>query len=73
MKMPLQILSTLLSAALVLPLSTLAQSLALVSSEKDDAISVVSLKDLTLQGTIATCKRPRHLQLSPDRKQLMVA
>ena len=23
--------------------------------------------------TIGTCKRPRHLQLSPDRKQLLVA
>jgi PQQ-dependent catabolism-associated beta-propeller protein len=50
-----------------------AQSIALVSSEKDNALTVVNLKDLTVQGTISTCKRPRHMQLTPDRKQVLVA
>jgi PQQ-dependent catabolism-associated beta-propeller protein len=50
-----------------------AQSIALVSSEKDNALTVVNLKDLTVQGTISTCKRPRHMHLMPERKQVLVA
>ena len=60
-------------AFLALPMTALAQGLALVSSEKDNALTIVNLKDLTVQGTIATCKRPRHLQVMPDRKQVLVA
>lgn len=62
-----------LTVALLSPTFVLAQSTALVSSEKDNTLTIVNLKDLTVQGTIATCKRPRHLQLMPDRKQLLVA
>jgi PQQ-dependent catabolism-associated beta-propeller protein len=50
-----------------------AQGVAFVSSEKDHAISVVDLKAQALLGSVATCKRPRHMQLSVDGKQLWVA
>jgi PQQ-dependent catabolism-associated beta-propeller protein len=49
----------------------LAQGTAYVSSEKDDALTVIDLATLTVKGTIATCKRGRHLQLTPDRKLLL--
>ena len=44
-----------------------------VTSEKDNALTIVDVATLTVQGTIATCKRPRHQQLSPDGKKLLVA
>ena len=50
-----------------------AQGVAFVSSEKDHALSIIDLATLSVTGTIPTCKRPRHLQLSADKKQLMVA
>lgn len=50
-----------------------AQGTAFVSSEKDHAIAVVDLKTLAVTGTIKTCKRPRHMQVTPDGKQLAVA
>lgn len=49
-----------------------AQGTAYVSSEKDDALTLIDLATLTVKGTIPTCKRGRHIQLTPDRK-LMVA
>ena len=39
-----------------------AAPVALVSSEKDHAITLVDTATLQVVGTIATCKRPRHLQ-----------
>jgi DNA-binding beta-propeller fold protein YncE len=51
----------------------MAQGTAYVSSEKDHAITVLDLTAQAVTGTIATCKRPRHLQLTPDGKQLLVA
>lgn len=48
-----------------------AQGLAYVSSEKDDALTVIDLATLAVKGTIPTCKRGRHLQLTPDRKLLV--
>ena len=50
-----------------------AQALAWVSSEKDAALTLVDLAKQEVVGTVPTCKRPRHMQLSPDRKQLLVA
>ena len=50
-----------------------AQGVAFVSSEKDNALTVIDLKTLAIAGTVPTCKRPRHMQLTPDGKQLMVA
>jgi PQQ-dependent catabolism-associated beta-propeller protein len=50
-----------------------AQGTAFVSSEKDHALTVIDLKTMAVTGTIATCKRPRHMQLMPGGKQLVVA
>ena len=50
-----------------------AQAMAWVSSEKDNAIALVDLAQGKVTATVPTCKRPRHMQLSPDRKQMMVA
>jgi len=48
-----------------------AQGTAYVSSEKDDALTMIDLATLTVKGTIPTCKRGRHLQLTPDRKLML--
>lgn len=61
-------------AALVLSISAAsAQGTAWVSSEKDHALTLVDLKTMAVAGTVATCKRPRHMRLTPDGRQLMVA
>jgi len=52
--------------------SAFAQGTAYVSSEKDNALTLIDLATLSVKGTIATCKRARHVQLTADRK-LMVA
>ena len=49
-----------------------AQGTAYVSSEKDNALTLIDLRTLTVKGTLPTCKRARHVQLTADRK-LMVA
>lgn len=49
-----------------------AQGTAYVSSEKDDALTLIDTQTLAVKGTIATCKRGRHIQRLPDGK-LMVA
>ena len=48
-----------------------AQGTVYVSSEKDDALTLIDLATLAVKGTIATCKRGRHLQLTPDRKLML--
>lgn len=48
-----------------------AQGTVYVSSEKDDALTMVDLTTLAVKGTIPTCKRGRHLQLTPDRKLML--
>jgi PQQ-dependent catabolism-associated beta-propeller protein len=58
---------------LALPLAAAAQGVAYVSSEKDHALTVLDLKTQAVVGTVATCKRPRHMQITPDGKQLAVA
>ena len=67
---PTVLLSLVLSIAA--PLAH-AQAMVWVSSEKDNAIAVVDAASLTVQGSVATCKRPRHMQLLPGGKQLLVA
>jgi PQQ-dependent catabolism-associated beta-propeller protein len=63
----------LLAAALALAgQAAQAQGTIYVSSEKDDALTLIDTGTLAVKGTIATCKRARHVQLTPDRK-LMVA
>jgi PQQ-dependent catabolism-associated beta-propeller protein len=44
-----------------------------VSSEKDNAMAVVDAARGEVVASPALCKRPRHMQLSPDRMQLLVA
>ena len=44
-----------------------------VSSEKDNAMAVVDAAKGEVVGSQALCKRPRHMQLTPDRLQLLVA
>jgi len=51
--------------------AALAQGTLYVSSEKDDSLTLIDLATLTVKGTIATCKRARHVQLTPDRKLLV--
>jgi len=48
-----------------------AQGTVYVSSEKDDALTMIDLATLAIKGTIPTCKRGRHLQLTPDRKLML--
>jgi PQQ-dependent catabolism-associated beta-propeller protein len=44
-----------------------------VSSEKDNALTVVDAARAEVAGSVPLCRRPRHIQLTPDRKQLLVA
>ena len=39
--------------------------MAWVSSEKDDAITLIDMRTLAVAGTVPTCKRPRHMQVAP--------
>ena len=59
-------------ASLCLASAALAQGTAYVSSEKDQAVTLIDLATLTVKGTIATCKRGRHIQLTAER-QIMLA
>ncbi|MBO9513264.1 MAG: PQQ-dependent catabolism-associated beta-propeller protein [Variovorax sp.] len=52
---------------LCLGTAALAQGTAYVSSEKDEAVTLIDLGTLAVKGTIATCKRGRHIQLLPGR------
>jgi PQQ-dependent catabolism-associated beta-propeller protein len=51
--------------------AALAQGTVYVSSEKDDSLTLIDLNTLTVKGTIATCKRARHVQRTPDGKLLV--
>ena len=44
-----------------------------VSSEKDNALTVIDSKTLAVNGVIKTCKRPRHMKLIEGNTRLMVA
>jgi len=44
-----------------------------VSSEKDNGFAIVDAARGELVGSQPLCKRPRHMQLTPDRQQLLVA
>lgn len=65
--------TSLLSLCLTVPLLCSAQGVAYVSSEKDNAITMLDLKTQAVTGVINTCKRPRHMQTTPDGKHLAVA
>lgn len=66
----LPLFAALLSVNMALP--SQAQT-AYVSSEKDHTLTVIDLKTQAVTGTVATCKRPRHVQVTPDGKKLLVA
>jgi PQQ-dependent catabolism-associated beta-propeller protein len=67
-------MKTLIALALALASgATAAQPTVWVSSEKDHSLAVVDAATLAVQTPIATCKRPRHMQLLPGGKQLLVA
>src|SRR4051812_49187527 len=44
-----------------------------VSSEKDNALAVLDAAKGEVLATPLVCKRPRHMQLSPDRTQMYIA
>jgi len=44
-----------------------------VSNEKDNTITVIDAGTLALRASIATCKRPRHMQFVPGTRQVLVA
>ena len=46
--------------------------LAYITSEKDNAITMVDVNTLEVKGTIKTCKRPRDMLMTPDKASLMV-
>ncbi len=52
--------------------AAMAQGTAYVSSEKDQALTMIDLATLTVKGTIPTCKRGRHIQMTPEH-MIMVA
>lgn len=48
-----------------------AQGTAYVSSEKDNSLTMIDTTTLAVKGTVATCKRARHVQITPERKLLV--
>jgi PQQ-dependent catabolism-associated beta-propeller protein len=44
-----------------------------VSSEKDNAMALVDAARGEVTGSAPLCRRPRHMQLTPDRQRLLVA
>jgi len=64
-----------LGAAMILCIAAVGgqAQVAYVSSEKDHALTILDLKTQAVTGTVPTCKRPRHMQRTPDGKLLLVA
>ena len=52
--------------------AAIAQGTAYVSSEKDDALTLIDTATLAVKGSVPTCKRGRHVQRMPDGN-IMVA
>ena len=69
--------TSLIAVFTLAPLAQLAQAKdtgqLFISSEKDNGLVVVDVAKAEVTGAIALCKRPRHMQLTPDRTKLMVA
>lgn len=62
-----------LALALVQPALAKDTGQLFISSEKDNGLVVVDAAKAEVTGAIPLCKRPRHMQLTPDRTRLMVA
>ena len=63
----------LIAAALLIASTASAQGVAWVTSEKDNALTLIAMDTMTVIGTVPTCKRPRHIRLTPGRKTLLTA
>ena len=61
-----------MTAGLGLAGAALGQGTAYVSSEKDQALTLIDLATLSVKGTIPTCKRGRHIQMTAQG-QIMLA
>jgi PQQ-dependent catabolism-associated beta-propeller protein len=62
----------LMTTLLALAGSAAAAPTAWISSEKDSTLTLVDLSSLKVSGSVPTCKRPRHMQMMPGGKQLVV-
>ncbi len=62
-----------LLALMASPLYAAGSGQVLISSEKDNALTIVDGAKREVTGSVPLCRRPRHMQLAPDRKRLMVA
>ncbi|MBS0445437.1 MAG: hypothetical protein JSR59_05735, partial [Proteobacteria bacterium] len=61
-----------LASAFLLAAATAAHAgTAYVTSEKDDAVTMIDTATLAVKGTIPTCKRGRHIQQMPDGKLML--
>lgn len=59
-------------AATTLPAAAKQTGLVFVSSEKDHTVTVLDGSTHQQKALIKTCKRPRHMQLTPDGHRLIV-
>ena len=66
------ILSGMLGAAAV-PAAARQTGQIFISSEKDNTVTVLDGASRQQSALIKTCKRPRHMQLTPDGARLLVA
>ncbi|MGH8809843.1 MAG: PQQ-dependent catabolism-associated beta-propeller protein, partial [Noviherbaspirillum sp.] len=66
-------LAAVMALAFVLPAAARQSGQVFVSSEKDNTVAVLDGKTHRQQALIKTCKRPRHMQLTPDASRLLVA
>jgi PQQ-dependent catabolism-associated beta-propeller protein len=69
--LPTPFLAAAAAVLMGLCLAAQAQGTAYVSSEKDDALTLIDLGTLSVKGTLPTCKRGRHIQLTPERRILV--
>lgn len=60
-------------AAVTIPAAARQTGQIFISSEKDNTITVLDGTTRQQSALIKTCKRPRHMQLTPDRARLLVA
>lgn len=70
--LPSSLVLAALALALLAPTARAATGLAYVSSEKDHALTIVDPKTMAVVGTIPTCKRPRHMQVTPSMPRLLM-
>lgn len=62
-----------LASLLLAPALAWGQGVAWVCNEKDHSITLVDLRTQAVTATLATCKRPRYMQVVPDGRLVFVA